>query len=239
MDKNQILNEIKRTTAANGGKPLGATRFFQETGIRQSDWAGKLWARWGDALREAGFDPNQMQSAYDDGFVIEKFITLMRQLGRFPVMLEMRLAKRHDSTFPNDKTFARFGTKEQFAAKIREYCEGRPDHADIIAMCDSITVSSLSKSDADEESEETFGFVYLFKSGRSYKIGHSNSIGRREYELAIQLPEKPALIHAIRTDDPAGIEAYWHRRFDDKRGNEEWFALTAADVKAFKRRKFM
>lgn len=64
MEKQHILDEIRRTAAANGGKPLGWRRFSSETGINHRAWEGRFWARWGDALREAGLEPNQLTEAY-------------------------------------------------------------------------------------------------------------------------------------------------------------------------------
>ncbi|MDX2151008.1 MAG: hypothetical protein SFV54_09750 [Bryobacteraceae bacterium] len=46
------------------------------------------------------------------------------------------------------------------------------------------------------------GFVYLMKSGRHYKVGRTNSVGRRGSELTIKIPVPPTTIHSIETDDP-------------------------------------
>jgi len=63
MTKLYILQEIKRTTRANGGTPLRKIEFESETGIKRYNWYGVYWARWSDALREAGCLPQHVHAA--------------------------------------------------------------------------------------------------------------------------------------------------------------------------------
>lgn len=230
--KEEILNEIKRTAQENGGKPLGYGRFEKETGIRPYDWE-RFWARFGDAQKEAGFEPNQLQGAHADQFLIEKLIGLMRKLGKFPTTREIDVARNTDPELPSLGAFQRLGTKDELAAKTIEYCKGKTGYEDVIEICQSILGKPAEESNGG--SDVSAVEVYLFKSGRHYKIGKTNDTVRRGNELRIQLPEKMDLIHSIKTDDPSGVEAYWHRRFDAKRMNGEWFDLNSADIKAFKR----
>jgi hypothetical protein len=127
--------------------------------------------------------------------------------------------------------------------KVCNYCKDKDEYNDILRICEPLLnqIAAGNKYDveAGQERVSEFGCVYLMKSGRFYKIGRSDHPGRREYDLALQMPEKPNKIHEIRTDDPKGIEAYWHNRFASKRKGGEWFDLDAADIQAFKRRKFM
>ena len=105
----------------------------------------------------------------------------------------------------------------------------------IIKICESVLEEFSKKEDFDEFSaSREIGEVYLYKSGRYYKIGKTNDTVRRGQEIKIQLPERTDLIHSIKTDDPSGVEAYWHKRFEAKRMQGEWFDLNSADVKVFK-----
>lgn len=233
--KQEIIDEIRRTTRSNGGKPLGASRFERETGIKSYDWA-KFWARFGDALQDAGFARNELKGAYSDEFLIEKIITLARKLNKFPTYREITVERTNDPRLPDKTVFGRLGTKVQLAKRVSELCAGRTDYEDILNLC-------LPLLDGDGEHAEnpssrggeTIGEVYLFKHGRHYKIGKTSDAVRRGSELRVQLPERLNLVHSIKTDDPSGVEAYWHRRFESKRMNGEWFNLDPSDLKAFKR----
>lgn len=239
MDKAYILTEIKRTAATNSGVPLGRARFRAETGIVDADWA-KFWVRWNDAVREAGLAPNRLQPAYDENYLLEAFTDLVRELGHFPVSGEVRMKARKALDFPSHNTFRRFGGKHTLAARVLRFCQEHEGYDDVAAICEPLASAATEQADRrPAASGPMLGSVYLLRAGRHYKIGRSNAVGRRERELAIQLPEKTKLVHSIKTDDPAGIEAYWHRRFEARRGNGEWFALTPEDVSAFRRRKFM
>ncbi len=240
MTKAHIIAEIKRTAAENGGVPLGFARFEAATGITNADWFGVHWARWGDAVREAGFEPNQLQGAYEKEELLQKYAELAKELGRLPVRGDLGLKRRSDPEFPSWNTFERLGRKADLVRQLTEFCRARDGFQDVVCWCEGYAGGRGTDTEAEiPQKDEVIGYVYLFKSGRYHKIGRSNSAGRREYELSIQLPERVETVHVIRTDDPSGIEDYWHRRFAAKRKNGEWFDLDAADIAAFKRRKFM
>jgi hypothetical protein len=234
--KETILAEIKRTAKENKGKPLGRGKFEKESGIKPYDWQ-RYWVRFSDAQKEAGFTANTLQVAYPDEFLLTKIIYLARKLGKFPGELEIIFEKRNnDSEFPSKSVFSgRFGNKNQFIKKVLEFCEGNSDYNDVAELCSEFLKKYHTKENEDNITKNYVGEVYLFKSGRYYKIGKTKDTVRRGSELRIQLPERMDLIHSIKTDDPSGIETYWHTRFKSKRMNGEWFDLNGMDIKAFKR----
>ena len=237
MTREHIVAEIQRTAAANGDRPLGKVRFLAETGIRESDWLGRYWSKWSEALREAGFDANTLNPRFDNDAVLRALAGEVRRLGRLPTIAEIKLARRRDPSFPSHNVFARLGPKAVLLRRLLDFCDQNAEFADVVALLP--VADAAAADDATAEAPADQGFVYLLRSGRYYKIGLTLDMDERVRRLKIQLPDPVCEVHRIATDDPRGIERYWHMRFSDRRKNGEWFELSPTDVAAFRRRRFM
>jgi hypothetical protein len=56
---------------------------------------GRYWARWGDAVKEAGFRPNQFTAARTED-LLSHLAEVVREMGRFPVQADVELKARAD-----------------------------------------------------------------------------------------------------------------------------------------------
>lgn len=230
-----ILQEIKRLASENGGQAPGQKLFAKETGIAAHQWLGRYWARWGDALTEAGFQPNDWTGKLDSDSLLNGIIHAMRQFGRMPTKAELLLRRKVDPAIPSIQAIRRqFGRRDDIIAALSKRAAEDANLADIIPMIPALSSKPIVRPTHYKIVE---GFVYLIKAGDFFKIGRSDNAERRFKEITVALPDKAELFHTIRTDDPPGIEAYWHRRFADRRANGEWFKLTSQDIAAFKKRK--
>jgi hypothetical protein len=134
-----------------------------------------------------------------------------------------------DSEFPDVTTYVRhFGSPNLWPSHLALWAEKSSD----------LEVLRIVRELRDLHASVVRGVVYLLKSGVNFKIGRSNDLMGRLSQLKTGQSNALVLVHTIATDDPPGIEAYWHRRFADRRIKGEWFKLNSADVSAFRRRRF-
>lgn len=246
--RDDIIAAIQQATAHDGGQPVGYRRLEKLTGITRSAWYGVYWTKWSDALREAGLEPNQASRAADKETLLRQTAEMVRHLGKVPTEGDLRLARRSDPTLPSPRALRSLGSRRGgvLVARLRELAQSDSAYADILDVLPAPSAAAQTGDDPDAPALpallDVAGQVYLARMGKYYKIGMSRAVGRRIAELERHQPEPLTLVHALQTDDPAGIERYWLDRFErqGKRLNGEWFSLSRDDVAAFKRRgRFM
>lgn len=240
--KQRIISEIKRTALENGGRPLGREKFEKLTDIKISEWHGKYWREWGDALEECGFERNRLAAKTDSEILLNVLAKLTRKLQRVPVDIDLRMERKAGAEIPSHNAFNTLGSAIQRRELLYTFATEHSEFADILPLI-SPPISTEEEIEESQPSTTKTGFVYMgvmnVDGRKRYKIGNTTLVDRRKNELDLLLPEKLDLVHYIETDDAFGIEAYWHNRFKNKRRNGEWFLLDNQDIKAFKRRKFM
>ncbi len=233
--KETIIAAYNDLVKERGGKPSGEGVFKRETGISPYHWRGGYWRSWSAFQTAAGYAPNSPTQKIPDEILLHRFAELALERKEIPTQADLALKRKEDPSFPDKAAFSRWGGRDPLLGKVAEYCEGKEQFAPVLELLKRGVSNRL------EDRLESFrikGFVYLLRSGKNFKLGRTNAAGRRLRELAIQLPQKPDTVHVIETDDPEGIEEYWHHRFAEKRRGGEWFTLSPEDVRAFKKRRF-
>lgn len=186
-------------------------------------------------------EPNTLQGPIDQQAVIRRLIELTRDLGHVPTSNELRRARARDRSFPSSGVFERLGSKDERIVKALDLCRELPEYRDVGRILEAYVsqiTAELSAPSGPDSGAVSYGFVYLARGHRGeYKIGRTNLVDRRIAEVGATSSVELTLIHEIKTDDPAGVEAYWHRRFAESRMRGEWFRLSSKDVAAFRRWK--
>lgn len=252
-DKQRILDEIRKRADENGGVPMGWKKFSRVTGMRLFEWYGKYWKRWSEATAAAGLTPNTKTQRISDEHLFESLVSCIRELGRYPVVAELLIRGRNQPGFPSTTAFKnRFGNRPDIIRKLIDYCQSRPEdvrasYDDVLQICQPLLKeldeqpkkrrkpNARKPGPKKKERKPRHGYVYLFESAGLFKIGCSYDVLRRGRDLSWLLPDRGSLVHVIRTEDPHGIEAYWHSRFAGKRMHSEWFRLSPEDVHAFQK----
>lgn len=238
MTKDQILAKVKALAREHGGH-VSKDLFKKETGLNERHFLGKYWLKWNDLLAEAGLQTKSFSiPKVEDDIIIEAFAGLIEKKGKWPTINERRFERNNNKEFPSEDVVLRFSKEKNLPLAIEEYCELNDVFPFAAKIAREKRESEKPETSAAKDSPIS-GYVYMMKSGRRYKIGKTNSPTRRHREVRLDLPDPTHLVHTIGTDDPTGIEAYWHKRFDSKRVRDtEFFELDASDVAAFKRRKY-
>ena len=237
MDKSKLIHRLNQLAGERGGH-IAFRAFIEATGFSERSLRDQPWFQgWNALLKEAGLETKSFKvDRTPPATIAEAVAELIARSGKWPTEDELRRERARNATFPSATIISPMRKTGELARLITELGAIHPKFS---VAAEIAAKHQVQPPDAVSADERIKGYVYMLRSGRSYKIGKSIDPSRRFREVRLELPDETSQVHAIATDDPSGIEAYWHQRFVSKRvRNTEFFSLTAEDVRAFKRRKY-
>lgn len=242
LTKEDIIKRLQRYSKELGGITPGEVNFYRSTGVGIMD-RKRYWSNYGALVVEAGLTPNKFdKTKYSEDKLCKLFIDIIREQHKWPTRGELDIKHYEKTTLPDSATFyKKLGLVKtgDLAQTIIEYLENKSGYEDVVEICKPFLKENTNQGDFLSMK----GYVYLLKSklrnAIAYKIGRTNNIKNRIKQLR-QPSNIEEIVHYIETDDPIGVEKYWHSRFEANRlypdkPQDEWFKLSSSDVKTFKR----
>jgi hypothetical protein len=228
----QIIALLKAEVARNGDQPPSQREFFAAASLNLRDLHRAGWPTYGALLKSQGFEAAGMKRAYTDEEVFRPLAELAVRLGHFPTQNEREVERHRNPAFPSSEAYIRRGRGEMLEHTLREWCEETKSFPELVSKLKQATCPARLSGPVVK------GYVYMLRdgnSGKRVKIGKESTEGARQAAAATWL-ENPRVTHRIATDDPEGIERYWHERFkrEGKHVARELFDLLPSDIAAFK-----
>lgn len=243
LTREDIIKKLQKYAKELGGKTPGEANFYESMNVGIMD-RKKYWPNYGELVIEAGLTPNKFdKTKYSKNKLSKLFIGIIREKNKWPTRGELDIKHYKSSTFPDSATFYKklgLVLTGDLAQTIIEYVENKKGYEDVIEICKPFLKENAKQGDSPLMNK---GYVYLLKSklrnAVAYKIGRTSNIENRIKQLR-QPSNIEEILHHIETDDPIGVETYWHNRFEANRLypdklKDEWFKLSFSDIKAFKR----
>ncbi len=235
--KEEIIRKYKDMVAICDGRLVGCRLFVKYAKLPYSYWrGGNYWKSWSEFQAECGFIPTPPNKRITEGYILQRYAELVMELKKLPSQADFIVRRKSDSSFPERQNFRRLGLRDEKLVRLAAHCEGKPEFAFVLELIrrhyEKKAIAHPYRPGNDK------GFVYLDRQGECYRLGRVEPAGGRLMATGLLLAQRPETVHAIRTDDPEGIERYWRYRFRLRRHGRNCFQLSDGDVADFKHRRY-
>lgn len=127
--REEIL-DIYRACQTRLGKAPGRDRFLKLTGIKASEF-DYYWPRYSALVKDAGAQPNVLQSRLPDELVFQEFARVCQHLAKIPTNAELRIEQRKLGT-KTHTAYKRFGNIGEFHTRFYGWLQNAPAELKVI-----------------------------------------------------------------------------------------------------------
>jgi hypothetical protein len=128
----QLILDSLRAIARGAGRPPSRREFVSLAGISEHS-VSHFFPSWNAALQAAGFEPYTLNLRLEDRELLEDWGYAVRRMRKIPA----RRVYRHLGKFDHRTFERRFGPWSRLPEVFRQFADGKPEWADVLALLPS------------------------------------------------------------------------------------------------------